>query len=421
MRQLSRIMSTYSPDVSGVCSALYELGGMVVMHDASGCNSTYTTFDEPRWYDVDSMIFVSGLEETDAILGNDEKLITDIVKAAVELKPKFIAVAGGPVPMLIGTDFAGIAEVVEKRTGIPTFGFFTNGTNFYCFGAGMALEAVAKRFCPSMDLNTAVHPTEKAVNLIGATPLDFSIKGNIPLLRALFESRGYSIISLWAMDSRLEDLTRAGQAAVNVVVSACGLPAARCLRDKYGTPFVAGIPIGRGTANELFRLVDQAAADGTNQVLQCGTGGRVDSRSGGDDSLQRDMKTLIIGEQVYANSLRYCLRADYGLSNVRTLCPLSPDPSLLLPGDSTAAAESEIEMALAQADLIVADPLYRQLLPAASEKCFIDMPHEAFSGRIYRSENPCMIGDAIDGHLRKFFALESFRKYQIKSVRSELL
>ena len=35
-------MSTYTADCSGVASALYELGGMTVIHDASGCNSTYT-------------------------------------------------------------------------------------------------------------------------------------------------------------------------------------------------------------------------------------------------------------------------------------------------------------------------------------------------------------------------------------------
>ena len=42
-------MSTYTADCSGVASALYELGGMTVIHDASGCNSTYSTHDEPRW------------------------------------------------------------------------------------------------------------------------------------------------------------------------------------------------------------------------------------------------------------------------------------------------------------------------------------------------------------------------------------
>ena len=63
MKQVAGLISTYSSDEFGICSALYELGGMVVMHDASGCNSTYTTHDEPRWYDIDSMIYISAISE----------------------------------------------------------------------------------------------------------------------------------------------------------------------------------------------------------------------------------------------------------------------------------------------------------------------------------------------------------------------
>ena len=92
MKQTARIISTYSADTFGVCSALFELGGMVIMHDASGCNSTYTTHDEPRWYDMDSMVYISGLSEMEAIMGDDEKLIGDIVDAANNLHPKFIAI-----------------------------------------------------------------------------------------------------------------------------------------------------------------------------------------------------------------------------------------------------------------------------------------------------------------------------------------
>jgi len=47
LKQTARIISTYAGDTSGVASALFELGGMTVMHDASGCNSTYNTHDEP--------------------------------------------------------------------------------------------------------------------------------------------------------------------------------------------------------------------------------------------------------------------------------------------------------------------------------------------------------------------------------------
>ena len=120
MKQTSRIISTYSADVFAVCSALFELGGMIIMHDASGCNSTYTTHDEPRWYDMESMVYISGLSEMEAIMGDDEKFINDIVLAAEDLKPKFIAIAGTPIPTMTGFDFAAVAALIEERTGINT-------------------------------------------------------------------------------------------------------------------------------------------------------------------------------------------------------------------------------------------------------------------------------------------------------------
>ena len=121
MRQAYRIIPIYTADVSGVCSALYELGGMTVMHDPSGCNSTYNTHDEIRWYDQDSLIFISGLTDIDAIMGNDEKFLQDIEEAAKELKPKFIALASSPIPFMNGTDFQGLARALTARTGIPVF------------------------------------------------------------------------------------------------------------------------------------------------------------------------------------------------------------------------------------------------------------------------------------------------------------
>ena len=72
----------YTADASGVCSALFELGGMIVMHDPSGCNSTYNTHDETRWYDKDSLIYITGLTEIDAIMGNDKKVVEDVSDAA---------------------------------------------------------------------------------------------------------------------------------------------------------------------------------------------------------------------------------------------------------------------------------------------------------------------------------------------------
>ena len=135
MKQTQAFLSTYTADVSGVCSALFELGGMTVMHDASGCNSTYNTHDEPRWYDMDSLVYISGLSELEAVMGDDEKLISDVSDAARQLHPRFIALAGTPIPMITGCDLPAIAREVEGRTNIPSFAVPSNGIGTYEYTA----------------------------------------------------------------------------------------------------------------------------------------------------------------------------------------------------------------------------------------------------------------------------------------------
>lgn len=283
MKQVTGLTSTYSSDTFGVCSALYELGGMVVMHDASGCNSTYTTHDEPRWYSMESMIYISALSEKEAVMGDDEKLIRDVTETALKLRPKFIALAGAPIPFMTGTDFNAIAALIERRTGIPAFGFDTNGMQGYLTGISMALAAVVKRFCRRNEEEAGRDtPRESAedpsagslknlpgcksdkdkkimVNIIGATPLDFSLNGSVESMEEWLAESGFTAGACLAMGSSLEDISSAGEADVNLVVSYGGLAAARELEMRFGTPWIAGVPVGKVFAAELAEKVMEAA------------------------------------------------------------------------------------------------------------------------------------------------------------------
>ena len=373
MKQIARIISTYTADVSGVCSALYELGGMVVMHDPSGCNSTYNTHDEPRWYDMDSLIFISGLAEIDAIMGNDEKLIDDVVTAAEQLSPAFIALARTPVPMLNGTDFDAIASVITKRTGIPAFYFPTNGTHSYVMGAGMALEKIADYYVKAPEEGGAINPA--GVNLLGVTPLDFSVNGTVESMKAFLKDNDFELISCFAMGSSLEELEKAGKTGVNLVVSSVGLPAARILRAKFGTPYVVGTPVG-SMGKVIAEDLKQAARTGEN-IISCR------KRPPAEEA-----EIAVIGEAVTSASLAASVSMSHGKA-VKVICPLEADDELFVSGDERAAYEEEQEELLKDMPVIIADPMYRPICPEKSR--FYELPHEAFSGRIYRRKIPDLV------------------------------
>lgn len=55
--------------------------------------------------------------------------------------------------------------------------------------------------------------------------------------------------------------------------------------------------------------------------------------------------------------------------------------------------EDDIEKCLKNSKTIIADPLYRPICPIDSN--FISLPHEAFSGRIYRDEIPNIINKSL--------------------------
>ena len=369
MNHTSRIISTYSADVFGVCSALFELGGMTIMHDASGCNSTYTTHDEPRWYDMESMVYISGLSEMEAIMGDDEKLIGDIVAAAEDLKPRFIAVAGTPIPTMTGFDFHAVAELIEMRTGIPTFGFPTTGMNTYIHGASMAFEALADRFA-HRDARKTEHPS---ANILGLTPLDFTVNGSDSAIAAFLEESGFTVLSRWAMGSTLEDIAQAGSAHVNLVVSSAGLAAAKKLKELFGTPYVVGVPMGAEYSALVRSALKTAAATKESQFPTCGL-------QGGD--------TLIIGEAVTSVSLASALELSTGRS-VRVICPTEVTAGILRPKDIPVTCEEEIDEAIKGAACIIADPLFRPICPEGTK--FVRLPAENFSGRIWREEIPNLV------------------------------
>ena len=456
MRQVSRVLSTYTADVSGVCSALYEMGGMIIMHDASGCNSTYNTHDEPRWYDMPALVFVSGLSELEAVMGDEEKLMRDVEQAARELRPRFVAIAGTPIPMMMGTDFRGLARILERRLGIPVLGFSTNGTHSYVSGAGMALAEAARRFCLREDIGAGRNVTglpegrirdgrdggempskaekQLTVNLLGVTPLDFSVTGNVEALREVFAACGYRVNSCWAMGSSWEELIRAGEAQVNVVVSAAGIELAKALQELFQIPWVLGIPAGQALTRAVMDAVDRAARTGENQLplrtapeiipemlpaLRCGQEPAQNRGQGQSRMRNRKLSGLpaeegtvyIIGEWVWAMSLRYSLVREYGCPHVKVICPLEPGEIFtdriqtkgreLVPGILEVVNEGslfleyedQIEEQLKDAAAVIADPLYRRILPGDRKVRFLDFPHEGYSGRIYRKDIPVFIGE----------------------------
>ena len=464
--------STYTADVSGVCSALYELGGMTVIHDPSGCNSTYSTHDEPRWFDTDSLMFVSGLDEMTAILGDDNVLIDDVTHAVRDLKPRFVTLCSGSIPHIIAFDCKGVAHLLEKRTGVPMLPVATTGNRSYVAGVGAALTEWVKRFadplespycvgssgspdCSANTLESAAGPKSCAVknldgvaesetcgsvafsvNLLGVTPLDFSINGNVDAMRKVFDDAGIPVNCCAAMGESFDSLRHIFRASVNVVVSSCGRRLARYMEQTAGIPYVEGTPIGAYGAAHLPELAKEAyekkrasleedshgALDGTSGTAESASAQGVSGTAGketaarpgslrmllakkkgdsegsclwkGNPAHDRwdvpDGQVLIIGEEIFAQSLAAAINQ------------LTPDfrhglqAFAVWPDVDHGFPEDVLAELIRKSRYIIGDPLYRTIPHDSTQNIFVDFPHEAYSGRIFRDRIPVFIGKDYD-------------------------
>lgn len=422
--------STYTADVSGVCSALYELGGMTVIHDPSGCNSTYSTHDEPRWFDTDSLMFVSGLDEMTAVLGDDNVLIDDVTHAVRDLKPRFVTLCSGSIPHIIAFDCKGVAHLLEKRTGVPMLPVTTTGNRSYVAGVGAALTEWVKRFADSLEspyrvsssgspdcsantLEGAAVPESFSVNLLGVTPLDFSINGNVDAMRKVFEDAGIPVNCCAAMGESFDSLRHIFRASVNVVVSSCGRRLARYMEQTAGIPYVEGTPIGAYGAARLPKLAKKAyekkrasleedshgALDGTSGSLRMLLAKKKGDSEGiclwkGNPAHERwdvpDGQILIIGEEVFAQSLAAAI------NQLTPDCRHGLRAFAVWPDVDHGFPEDVLAELIRKSRYIIGDPLYRTIPHDSKQNTFVDFPHEAYSGRIFRDRIPVFIGKNYD-------------------------
>ena len=385
-------------------NTLFELGGLVVIHDPSGCNSTYATHDEPRWYDMDSMYYISGLTEMDAILGNDAKLVHDVVEAAQNLHPRFIVLLQRQIPFMTGTDLTAAADLIQADCGLPTFALPTNSMHYYLTGVSLALALLAEQMVQepatgivkagasavptasiSANAPAASDTSALAVNILGLAPLDFSYNGSDQSLTDVLTRHGFKVISRWAMGSRLDDIIRAGEADVNLVVSYGGLEAARILQRRFGTPYVVGVPLGQKMADLIAADLRQAAQT-KQDVRTCAKRQSAAGRNAASSG--PSLSPVLIGESVYSTSLALALSLA-GAGQPRVFCPLETEAELLGPGDRVVDSEAQLQNLLAAEKVIIADPLYQPICPAGAQ--FIRLPHEGFSGRLYRKEIPNLV------------------------------
>lgn len=416
MRRLYRYLPPFAGDYSGVGSALYELGGMLCIHDASGCTGNYVGFDEPRSYDSKQLVYCTGLRKNDAILGNEEVYIEKIVKAAEDMKPKFIALVGSPVPLIIGFDFNGVAMELEHRLGIPAFGFDTGGMKgSYKDGVAMAVKKLLDYYVlprkeelqknvnqqGAGDMSQCMNQQDAGdmnqyaksqtmdrirgrVNIVGATPLDLSSE-NLQAFRELLETQGYEVVSILAMENEMDQLLKFYQADVNLAITQAGALIALDLEKKYGIPYLAGLPIGEYGSSHYFECLEQVFETKASMEV---------SQKPVAVHQKKKGRAVVLEDGIIASSIRTELLAE-GYQQVDVISLFERDPGMAGIDASYAQDEDGILEAVNTegCELLVADPILLKYREKKDGVKLVELPKYAISSKLMHHRRWTYVGE----------------------------
>ena len=371
MKGLRKYIAPFAPDQSGATAVFCELGGLVIILDAGGCAGNVCGFDEPRWFASKSAIFSAGLRDMDAILGRDDKLVEKIGKACKKIDGNFVAVIGTPVPAVIGTDYAALRRMIEKKTGFVAMTVDTNGMELYDDGVRKASLELFRTFAGT-DGNSQVMAqgtgTDDAANrsetagtkplellgVIGATPMDIVETETPDDISNYYKKEGWQKVSVYGMGAGLEVVRQAGQARKNLVIAPAGLETARYLKKKYGTPYEAEYPLATIPGWDVF----------WENVMK-----------------KERKKVLIVHQQVLANTLRDAIRRESG-AEVTVASWFMLDKELKEDGDVHLREEDQWISLVKDGgyDLIIGESLFMRAVPDYAGD-HINLTHFAVSGK----------------------------------------
>jgi len=394
MNGLFKFIPPFAPDQSGATAVLFSLGGIVVICDAGGCAGNICGFDEPRWFTEKSAVFSAALRDIDAILGRDERLVQKLEEATSFIDAKFAAIIGTPVPAVIGTDFRALRRMAEQRIGLPVVAVDSTGIGLYDEGEAKTYMALLSAFAGEKGSRRF------DVGVFGATPLNLPYKGYEKELKSLLEQK-YGTVSLFTGENGIEDLKNAGSAKLNIAVSTSGIKACEYLKQRFGTEFVVEFPLwkdgGSGSRGKTAisywllaiserqtRAVDNLHAHGNRREPNVSPS-KFCSRTERSGSYNDRQPTLIIHQQILANSVRDALEAEGETADVATWFTLNRNYARA--ADIQIREEDEFFALLSERKYsrIIADPIFKRCL-AEFDGEFIPISHYACSGELFAGQ-----------------------------------
>ena len=195
--------------------------------------------------------FCTDIKEKDVIYGGEKKLYKSLIELIEYYNPKAAFVYATCITGIIGDDVKAVCKRIEKEKRIPVLAVHSEGfKGTKKDGYIAACEALFKIIGRSGISNVP----RNSINILG----DFNIAGESWIIREYYEKMGINVISIATGDGRIEQISRAHLAKLNVVqCSGSMMFLAEKLKEKYKIPYIRVSYFGiEDTSDALLSVAD---------------------------------------------------------------------------------------------------------------------------------------------------------------------
>jgi nitrogenase molybdenum-cofactor synthesis protein NifE len=188
------------------------------------------------------------LREGDVVFGGERQLETSLRQLISKYLPKAAFVYGTCVIGVIGDDVAAVCRRVEQDVGIPVIPVLAEG---FRGTKRDGYNAATRALMTLIGRGDTSNIGKYSINLMG----DFNVAGESWIIKKYFEQMGIEVVSVLTGDGRVDDISRAHGAKLNVVQCAGSMtPLAQGMQERYGIPYMRVSFFGiEDTSDALYR------------------------------------------------------------------------------------------------------------------------------------------------------------------------
>ena len=372
-------------DIAGAASVLYHLPATVLLLSPGCCHQVIQEVDEYRSL-KEGRLYTTRFEDLDMIEGL-EVFMDSLGKKILDLPGEQSETRGGCANPLIllgtfVTDMTGVrlaraAKKLESILGRKVLFLNTNGMEDYKRGVERVYDKLAEHFL--LELPQDVGQGKKIVNILGYNPLSLGKdEAMTVLLNKLYHPQiQYSFWGLPESSGGAAYLYR--NADFNLVISEEAEILAKRLQEEKGTPYYAGIPIGKGGTTEVYKILEKTL----NLSPFCDTekGCQLTEKFLGiswnelSNKIIHGGKILVLRKSIAAGTLARTLCEEFSI-NLEDILPF-------VENEDYRAYYSDImsNKLHKKTDIIIGDDLLRGYYPGVKQENWISWPYMALSGR----------------------------------------